>query len=380
MKRLAPSLLAVVISVVLWAVPVTSQTYKWVDDHGTLHFSDVRPRAVGVEEVPLAPSEATREPPSGARNEAIDATPEATAARPQKPQDAPGLTRWTLPLALPGSDQQFRLALPDAWQPLDRATLDRFQERIHQAGGDVRFSSGFLAEGNRFLMIGFHDAVNPAAVVARLPTLPDGWAEPSDLPVGKEVFDAERGVVWSRNQEDRSESVSAMVILGNGVLDILLVTPRDTYPADLRAMARAMTDLELPPLAFGDSGVGRAGGAPDTTSPESRPDRRGLAARVTSIRETRGAVAGIGAALLLLIVWPLLERVEGRALRAVLQGVAALVSFLVVPVLANFWGADPASGGESWFSTLLVLGIPLTWILRRRAARALPNGRRVGIA
>lgn len=377
--------LALFVLTVLCAGPASAQAYKWVDENGNLHFGDARPRdAAHVEELSLSKPDATRERVSPARAEGTPSgerrDPASEARAPSALEPAPALTTWTLPLTLPGGEQQFRIALPVEWQPLDRATLDVFEERIRQAGGNVRFDAGFAVEGNRFLTIGFHDADNPAAVVARLRTLPRGWSDPSDLPAGREVLDAERGVIWSRNNESRSESVSAMVILGQGVLDITLVTPPTAYDKDVRVLARAMADLELPPLGEGDPAA-RIGRAAATTAPDqARQDPPDLDAQVTRIRESRGTVAGVGAAFLLLISWPMLRRIEQRALRGLLVGAAAVASFMLVPVVGSFWGADPARGGQSWFATLLLVGVPLAWWLRRRATHTASNRSQVGIA
>jgi hypothetical protein len=163
-----------------------------------------------------------------------------------------------------------------------------------------------------------------------------------------------------------------MLILEEGVLDILLLTPHDSFDPDLRVLARAMADLELPPLGPLDSetGVDQAV-ASATAIPESAtPDTWNLEAEVASVRAARGTFTGVAAACLLLIAFPLLGRIERPVLRRVIQGGAVLMSFMLMPVVANFWGDDPASAGKSWFITLVVLGIPLAWLLRRRASRA----------
>lgn len=321
-----------------------AQLYQWEDAEGRLHFSDVPPQAARGEAVVRSDLAADEDaPPADRGGEALA----PTHAAPDAPRT------WTLPLGLPRGDTTFGLTLPGTWTPLEPAELAVFEDAAREQGAGIAFSSGFTAGEGRFLLVAFTPAAHLAGAVARLPRLPRGWRGPGALPEGPQVFDAERGVVWQRNPQPAGEVVSALAVLEEGKLDLTLVTPHATWEEDLDALAAATAALELP-----------RGEGPQA-----------LAERIDAVREARGRIAGVGAGVLLVVAWALLGRVRRAGPRGVLRGGAILAAFGLIVALGATWGADAAKGGEAWFTTLLVLGIPLEWWSRRRRRRAATTAR-----
>lgn len=372
---------SILLALCLVLLPVAGQAdlYRWVDERGVEHFSDKPPRGPGAkqlirleESAPPDPATLPEAPAPPAHSSAGSADPAAApaepsshavdppvgnppvpeampaAAPPGEPSGSDVLETWTLPLELPSGEQQFRLQLPPKWRPLDREALDTVEEMIHQEGGDVRVRSGFLAGPGRALLINFAPTGSLEGLLARLPRLPEGWKNPALLPEDRRIFDRERGAVWHRKTEGDAEMVSTLVILDEGRLEFVLITPHTRYDEDVRVLAQASATLELP-----------RGAAPAR-----------LLEKVKRVQKARGLVSGVGSAVMLLIVWGLLGRVKHRGLQTGLQVGAFLGSFFLVPALVNFWGADFELSTNGWLYTLLVLGIPLLWRARRRKARA----------